>query len=192
MSAVERDNDKLHVGIAEQGKLYALGGDHVKALTYYRQAIHMAVQAGEPEVFFRHYLECVMESLERMGSYEEVLAYCDKAIELYRANPPADELADWDLAHIHQRRGAVLLKRGEGEAARAAFDSALECAKRSGRLLPLAETLRGWIDNGLHIEPERVQMEQDRRQYFSVRRDAVDASRAVKLPNEPLFAAPGL
>ena len=37
-------------GIAEQ-EVYALAGKHALALLYYRHAIHMTVQAGDPEIF---------------------------------------------------------------------------------------------------------------------------------------------
>ena len=100
------------MGIAEQGKVHALRGDHAVALLYYRHAIHMTVQTHDSEIFFRHYLECVMESLEQTGSYPEVLAYCAKAIEFYAQNPPPNPLAQRDLAHIYERQGVVLLKSG--------------------------------------------------------------------------------
>ena len=37
----------LHMGIAEQGKVHALRGDHAVALLYYRHAIHMTVQTHD-------------------------------------------------------------------------------------------------------------------------------------------------
>lgn len=175
---------QLHLGIAEQGKLYALAGDHARALHYYRTAIQLTVQAGAPEIFFRHYLECVMESLEQTGALAEVLAYCDKAIALYAERPPANPLATADLASIHQRRGAVLLKMGKLAEARAALRNALAVTNEIGRALLLAQTLLRWIDAGYHIDPARVLAEQRRTEYFSVRRDTVDAQRAVLLDDE--------
>src|SRR5215212_2230092 len=82
---------RLHLGIAEQGKVHALKGDHGSALTHYREAIRMAVSSGAPEVFFRHYMECTLESLERMGSLREVLEYCDRAIAHYAELMPNSE-----------------------------------------------------------------------------------------------------
>jgi tetratricopeptide (TPR) repeat protein len=175
---------RLHMGIAEQGKLYALAGDHARALHYYRMAIQLTVQAGDPEIFFRHYLECVMESLEQTSALAEVLAYCDKAIALYDERPPANPLATADLASIHQRRGAVLLKMGEPAEARAALRSALAVTSEIGRALALAQTLLRWLDAGYHIDPARVLAEQRRTEYFSVRRETVDAQRAVLLNDE--------
>jgi tetratricopeptide (TPR) repeat protein len=180
---------QLHVGIAEQGKLYTLAGQHALALLYYRHAIQMTVQAQDPEIFFRHYLECVMETLEQMGAYSEVLAYCDKAIDFYRQHPPPNPLAQRDLAHIYERQGAVLLKSGAKAQAAQAFEEALQLVKASGQTLPLIQTLLRWVKSGLHIDPHRVLAEQRRTQYFSVRSDTVDARRAVKLPDEQLLGA---
>ena len=46
---------KLHMGIAEQGKVYAVEGDHKLTLLYYRAAMNMSMQAKDPELFFRVY-----------------------------------------------------------------------------------------------------------------------------------------
>lgn len=172
---------KLHMGIAEQGKLYALAGDHARALHYYRTAMRLAVEARDPEVFFRHYLDCVMESLEHMGAYPEVLAYCDRAIALYAERPPPNPLAVLDLATIHLRRGAVLLKAGERDEARAALRSALAVARDGGGTLPLAQTLQRWLEAGFQVDARRVLAEQQRAHYFTVRRDAVDPGKAIQI-----------
>jgi tetratricopeptide (TPR) repeat protein len=179
---------KLHMGIAEQGKVYALAGKHELALMYYRHAIHMTVQAQDPEIFFRHYLECVLESLEQMGAYAEVLAYCDKAIEFFAQNPPSNLLAQCDLAHVYERQGVVLLKTGEKAKAIQAFEQALQVLDGSGQTLPLIQLLLRWLKAGLHIDANRILAEQRRAHYFSVRSDTVDASRAIKLPDEQLYS----
>ncbi|MCP4687605.1 MAG: tetratricopeptide repeat protein [Desulfobacterales bacterium] len=175
---------RIHMGIAEQGKLYALAGDYKRALHYYRHAMKMAVDAGDPEVFFRHYLECVIEALEHMGSYGEILDYCDKAVRFYEDHPPPNPVAWLDLANIHQRKGVILLKTGDNEAAGRVFRKALEIARDAGGALNLSKNLLRWIDGHMHIEPSRVLSEQKRMNYFSVRRDVVDPTRAIKLPNE--------
>ena len=178
---------KVHMGIAEQGKLYALAGKHSLALLYYRHAIHMTVQAQEPEIFFRHYLECVMESLEQMNSYAEVLEYCAKAIAFYQQNPPPNPLAQGDFAHIYERQGAVLLKMGKKEQAIQAFTAALAVLQGSGQTLPWVQTLLRWVKAGLHVDSQRVLTEQRRSHYFSVRSDTVESRRAIKLPDEQLY-----
>lgn len=176
----------VHLGIAEQGKLYALEGKHELALAYYREAIRLTVQAGEPEIVFRHYLECVLESLELMGSYHEVLDYCDKAIDLLTSRE-ASAQTEAELAHVYQRRGAVQLKSGNREAAVESFRKAVQFGGTQGLALPLAQALLGWVERGLQVDTRRVLAEQQRAHYFNVRHDTVDRTRAVKLPNEPLI-----
>lgn len=178
---------RLHLGIAEQGKLHALKGEHGMALTCYREAIRMAVSTGAPEVFFRHYMECTLESLERMGSYPEVIAYADRAIAHYAMITPNSEeqraLIRADLVSIHQRRGVALLKSGCVEESRAALEQALSLAREASISLPLSQTLLGWIARGFHVDPHRILMEQEARRYFSVRPDTVDRALAVPLPS---------
>jgi len=181
---------KLHMGLAEQGKIYALSGNHNMALTYYRQAIYMTVKEKDPEVFFRHYLECVMESLEHTGSYEEVLAYCDKAVEFYEDNPPPNPLAQIDLAHIYLRKGVALMKIGEKEEAMDALQQGMDVAKKVDQPLPLGQTLLRWLKTGMNVDVRRLLEEQKRHEYFSVRTDTVNRKMAVKLPDERIFGAP--
>ena len=176
---------RLHVGLTEQGKLHALAGEHQAALAHYREAMAVAVRAGEPEVFFRHSLECALESLELMGALDEVLAYCDRALDHYRKQPPAHAVATRDLAHVHQRRALVLLKRGEREAARADLAASLRLQPGS---MPLAATLLRWVSSGLHFDTSRIVAEQHRHRSFSVRHDTVAPERAIQLP----AGAPGM
>lgn len=171
-----------HFGVAEQGKLFALQNKHELALIYYRQAIQLAVARKEPEVVFRHYLECSLESLELMGSYADVLAYCDKAIAHYEQNKPRHRLAHMDLAAIHQRKAMLLAKTGQTAEASRQIDLAMAEARKASERLPLSESMRRWMSGGLHLKPERITQEQKKHHYFSVREDAVDASRAVELP----------
>ena len=175
----------LHAGVAEHGKVCALRDDHVSALMHYREAMSMAVRQKAPEVVFRHYLECALESLEHMGAYSELLAYCDRAIEHYDLHPPESPLARFDLASIHQRRGVALLKQGERDAAARALDAACADARTAEARLPLAETLLRWLRARLTVSVERIGAEQARHHYFSVRRETVIPSRAVPLPGRP-------
>lgn len=178
-SAVRR---KHHIGIAEQGKVLALAGDYRGALMHYREAMAQAVRAAEPEVFFRHYLECSIEALELMGAYDEVLSYCERAIGHYQQHATSAEqaaLAQRDLAHVYQRQGAVLLKQGRKPEARSAMQQALQL--QPGQM-PLASSLLHWIDRNLHGDAARILAEQRRHGYFSVRNETVDRSRAVAMP----------
>jgi tetratricopeptide (TPR) repeat protein len=175
----------LHAGVAEHGKVCALRDDHVSALMHYREAMSMAVRQKAPEVVFRHYLECALESLEHMGAYRELLEYCDRAIEHYRLHPPESPLARFDLASIHQRRGVALLKQGERDAAARALEAALATARTAEARLTLAETLLRWLRAQLTVSVDRIGAEQVRHHYFSVRKETVIPSRAVPLPGRP-------
>ncbi len=170
----------LHLGIAEQGKLHALAGDHQEALRHYREAIRLAVGSGAPEVCFRHYTQCVLESLEHTGAWAEILAFCERVRAHYAANPPPHELARLDLACAHEREGVVLLKRGDAAAATAAL--ALALAQAGPGRLPLAEELHGWLRRGMQVDARRIEQQQRRHRYFIVEREAVRPERAIQLP----------
>jgi tetratricopeptide (TPR) repeat protein len=176
------DPARLHAGIAEYGKVCALRGDHVAALMHYREAMSVAIRQSAPDVIVRHYLECALESLEHMGAYAEVLAYCERALEHYRAQPPGSALGYFDVASIQQRRGVVLLKQGRRDEAAQAFNAACETARSANATLPLAETLLRWITAQLTITADRLASEQARHHYCSVRADTVRPARAVPLP----------
>lgn len=171
-----------HLLLAEEGKRAALSGDHRTALGRYRDAMRLAVESKAPEVFFRHYLEATLESLELMEAYENVLEYCDRAIQHYAAHPPAHAVATLDLASIHQRRAMVLLKTNQPERAVKDLDTALELAKSIGARLALAEVVRGWLRRPCAIPKHRLLAEQRRHHYFSVRPETVRAHR----PSAPI------
>jgi tetratricopeptide (TPR) repeat protein len=193
----------LHLGIAEQGKLAALSGDHGEALVHYRAAMQLCSEQKSAEVFYRHYTECALESLELMGAFDDVLAYCNKALEHYLKNPPQTEVARSDFAHVYQRQGVCLLKLGQASAAKEALQSALAVSvnsvsparvegavpvKGAARVgsaapsLPLVVSLLGWLRTGLHCDVARVVQEQRRHNYFSVRRETLQPTRAIQLP----------
>lgn len=180
------ERQRLHLGIAEQGKVYALAGNHPRALFYYRWAMQMAVTAGDPEVFFRHYLECVIESLEHMGAADEVVEYCQKAIEVHGRNREPDPVAMRDLAHLHQRLGVVRLRSGDRDGAREALRAAVAVLAGSGQRLPLAASLLRWVEMGLHLDKVRIDAELKKERYFSVREETVDRASAVRLPEAVL------
>lgn len=177
----------IHMGIAEQGKVYAVAGDHKLALLYLRHAMHLAVEAGDPEVFFRVYLEAALESMERLGYFEEVLSYTDKAIDLYAGQSLDHVVARKDLASIHQKRGVILLKQKKNKEAAAAFQTAIDLMTEKGQTMPLSQTLLRWAKGGLFIDERRILQEQERLHYFSVRADTVNPKRAIKLPNENML-----
>ncbi len=178
------DAHAYHLGVAEAGKCCALKGDHTEALRHYREAIKLAVSARAPEVFFRHYSQCVLESLELTGSYQEVLDYCEKADEYYQTlrQEPGNQrqLHARDHGSILERQGLIYAKLGDRKSAFASLEKARQIAGQN--TLGLTEQVIGWLQRGLHPDPARLTDAQRKHQYFSVRPDQVDASRARPLP----------
>ena len=174
----------FHMGVAEQGKIYAVQGNHKLALMYYQSAIAMTVQAGDPELFFRLYLESALESMEHLGLYEEVLDYCNRALQLYEDNPPPNEFARIDFAHIHQRKGIILYKLQRKEEAVDYLKKAIALIQAEKGKFPLAEKMLRWIQGGYHVDEKRIIDEQKRDHYFSVTKEALRPERAIKLPGE--------
>lgn len=171
---------ELHLGIAEQGKLFALANDHHEALRHYREAIRLAVAGKAPEVFFRHYTQCVLESLEMLGSYDEVVQFCHDADRHYRALEAQLAVQQRDHGAILERLGMVRLKQGQRDEALQALTRAREIAGKG--TLPLTEEVLNWLHRGLHVDARRLLQSQHRHCYFVVRADQVDRRRACRLP----------
>lgn len=178
---------RLHLGIAEQGKLLALKGQHESALAHYREALRMAVSSSAPEVFFRHYTQCVMESLERSGTLEAVLRYCDEAEAHYQRVASPLPLVARDRAENLQRRASILLRMGRRDEAIDCLEQAISMA--ADHPLPLAREVLGWIRRGLSVGARQLDEAQRRHCYYIVRKELVDPARAIPLPSEQLQAA---
>jgi len=188
MPDLGKDGINLHLGIAEQGKVYAVEGHHKMALLYYQTAISMTVGAGDPELFFRTYLESALESMEHLGMYDEVLDYCNRALELYEETPPPNEFARFDFAHIHQKKGIVLFKMGRNEEAKTYLQKAISLIRAEKGKFPLSDKMLRWIQMGYHLDEQRILKEQYQLNYFSVNKANVQPALAVRLPNEPQLA----
>ncbi|WP_211227196.1 hypothetical protein [Saccharospirillum impatiens] len=178
------DTHAYHLGVAEAGKCCALRGDHAEALRHYREAIKLAVSARAPEVFFRHYSQCVLESLELTGSYQEVLDYCEKADQYYQTLEQdagtQRQVHARDHGSILERQGLIHAKLGDRQSA---FESLEKARRLAGQnTLGLTEQVIGWLQRGLHPDLARLTDAQRKHHYFSVRPDQVDARRAHPLP----------
>lgn len=178
---------RIHLRIAEQGKLYALQGDFARALGCYRIAMRLTFEGNEPEAFFRHYLECLVEALEQDGSFDAVLKYCDEVEALQKRSGLENDLMRYDWAVLQQRRGIVQLKIGNREAAESALDEAVRVAAELGTELPLADTVLRWSRARLHLDSERLKAEQKRHGYFSVRPETVRPEIATQLSDREIF-----
>ncbi len=173
-----------HFRVAETGKKYALNGDLERALGCYRLAMRLTINNKGPELFFRHYLECLVEGLELNGDFDEVLVFCDHLEQLHDQLDNAGQLQRLDRATNHQRRGIVYLKSGQTSLAEVALQQAVSMA---GNNLPLAASLLRWLQSRLTISPERIAQEQSKHRYFSVRKETLRPDLAVSITDDQIF-----
>lgn len=142
----------------------------------------MAIEAEAPAIFCRHYLECALESLEHMEAWDDLVAYCERALAVREGQDSDGVVLTRDRAAIFQRFGISLHHLGRTRQALETLEAALVLED-----LPLARTLAAWLRSGLHVTARRLRSEQDRTGYFCVRPDTVFPERAVALPQ---FATP--
>ena len=180
----------LHLSLAEHGKLCLLRGDGGEALRHFREALRLCVSARAPEVFFRHYTQCVLEALEKAGNFAEVAAYCREADAFYADRGLDDAFHRKDHGSILERLGIALIRLNEREAAVAALARATGAAGPG--VLPLAEELLGWLKRGYAISGERIAQLQQRHRYFVIREGSIDPALARALPPETASARPPL
>jgi len=169
----------VHLSIAETGKLFALKNNHTKALQHYREAFQLAVSSKAPEVFFRHYTQCVLESLELTGSYDEIIEYCVNADAHYTSLQLNSSLHKRDHGSILERWGLVLLKKGETEQAKKTLINAKAVAGE--KTLPITEEVLAWLIRGYSVDTNRILASQRKHNYFVVRAEQVDDKRAIPL-----------
>ena len=187
-SRPNRPGHALHLGVAEAGKLKAIAGDHVEALRHYREALRLAAATGAPEVFFRHYTQCVLESLEQTGSHAEVIDFCRNALAHYDALESPLALHRRDHAATLERYAINLVKAGHAAEARAPLEKAVALTKPGD--LPIARTVLDWMTRGMQITPRRVLELQEKHGYFCVSADCVEPSRAIPLPEAARATGP--
>jgi tetratricopeptide (TPR) repeat protein len=168
------------MGIAEAGKLRAVAGDHTEALRHYREALKMARSTGAPEVFFRHYTQCVLESLEHTGSYGEVMEFCEKALRHFDSIEKPLDLHRRDQAATLERLAINLIKAGRADEAREPLEKAVALAGRND--VPVARTVLDWMQRGMALKTERICEVQAKRGYFTVTVTSVEPERAMPLP----------
>lgn len=172
----------LHYGVAEKGKLFALQGNHKEALRHYKEALRMCQNEPAADVFFQHYSLCAMESLELMGSHNEVIDFCDKCLDFlaskenFKDNPVFEKY----LASIMERKGIQYLFLGEKEEAVDVFRA---IRQRVGKtLMPLTNDLLNWAQRGYTITPAQIRDLEKKHKYFTVRKETINEKIAVELP----------
>ena len=169
---------RLHLSAAEAGKVLALKGRHQEALVQYREALRLAFSARAPQVFARHYLHCVLESLEHLGDHQHAAELAGAAADA-SASPEPTPFQKRDRANLLERRGVNLVKAGDIAGARAALTAALELDDA----LKLTRSLLEWTARGLSINAARLADAQRKHGYWVVRADSMDADRRADIPD---------
>lgn len=170
----------LHLSVAEHGKLCLLRGDIAEALRHFREAIRISVSAHAPEVFFRHYSQCVLEALEYGRSYSEIVDYCTEADAFYAGRDLTTNFHRKDYGSIIERLAVSQILLDQRDEARTSLERAIVIAGKG--VLPLAEDLLVWMLRGYSISAERIAQLQKRHNYFVIRNGSVDESIARPLP----------
>jgi tetratricopeptide (TPR) repeat protein len=169
----------LHFGIAERGKMYQLEGNYKEALRHYREAIRMTQGQENGEIFFQHYSQCVMEALELSGAQGEVVDYCDRFLDFLEAKEQTD-LVKKHRAIILEKQGIQQLLKGEIKEAGVLLKEAQQIVGKGSQ--PLTDELLNWALRGYQISKKQVQDLQKKHLYFIVRKDKVNPSLAIDLP----------
>lgn len=178
-ATAQPDPHRLHLGVAEAGKLLAIKGRHKEALGKYREALQLAHSARAPQLFGRHYLQCVLESLEHLGDHRGVLDLAQGAAEA-AANAGDTPFHRRDQAAMLERAGIAQLKSGDKARARESLARAVELSGRKGQ--PLAALVLDWMQRGFEVSPTRLADAQRSHGYWAVRADTVDPARALEMP----------
>lgn len=180
MTEPKENKYSLHFGIAERGKMYALENNHNEALRHYKEAIRMTEGQPDGSLFFQHYSQCVMESLEKMGDHERVIDYCEKFLSLLEEQGAEDELMIRYRCDILQRLALQHACLGEPETAKELLNEIK--ADIDIRSLPIAEKLLNWLLRGYTVTPQQVRDLQNAHPYFIVTKDKVNPTIAIDLP----------
>lgn len=168
----------IHVRIAEYGKLCSLKGNHSEALRHYREALRLVQNKKDNEIFSQHYSQCVMESLEKIGSHDEVIMFCENYREFL------DEKVDTEFikrhrAFICERQAIQHLLKNEKEEAQPLLKEAQQAIGKGNQ--PITDQLLQWVQRSYFISKKQIEALQIRHHYFIVREGKVNPKIAMKL-----------
>ncbi|HLS71719.1 MAG TPA: hypothetical protein VK027_08650 [Chitinophagaceae bacterium] len=172
----------IHLSIAEKGKYYALSGDHNTALKYYREAIKMTQKQSQGSIFLQHYSQCIMESLQAMKAYEEVIIFCNKLLELIELRE-TNKTDDYILKYkddIRQRKALQYLFLGDRERAREIFQIIKNNRKKNP--FTITNTLLEWILKGYHITTENIENILKKEKFYIVNKNNLQPELYTELP----------
>jgi len=177
-----RESHHLHLELASEGQVAALTGRHDRALEKYREAIRLAVSINAPEVFFRFYTQCVLESLEHIGSYGEIIQFCLDADSYYGDLETPMPIHSHDHGAILERLGMAYLKGGYTAQAHDALNRAAAVAAPTK--LPLTTEVLGWLNRRYEVSVQRLTELQHRHCYFVVRQENDPATQQHRIQDK--------
>ncbi|CAA0242065.1 peptidylprolyl isomerase [Tenacibaculum maritimum] len=171
----------LHYRIAERGKLHALEKNYQEALRHYKEALRLTQYEKDSELFFQHYSQCVMEALEQLGSYDEVISFC-KNYRAFLEGKEQSVLVKKHDAFVSERQAIQHILKEESEEAK---ELLLKIQQNLGKgKQPITDTLLSWLLRGYKISKNQLNKLQEKHQYFIVRKELVNAQVAIDLPQK--------
>jgi tetratricopeptide (TPR) repeat protein len=171
---------KLHLGIAEKGKLYSLQGNYKEALRHYREAIRLVQNNKDNDLFFQHYSQCVMEALELSGAYDEVISYCEKFMDFLEEKEES-EFVIRHKAHVLEKLAIQYILKGDKEEALPLLKQAQSLLKKG--VQPLTDELLNWVQRNYQLSKKQIHEAQKKYNYFIVRKDKVRPELAIEIPD---------
>ena len=169
----------LHYRLAERGKMHALDKNHKEALRHYQEALRLTQQQKESELFFQHYCQCIMESMELSGANDQVISFCEE-YRSFLSEKEQDMLIKKHNAFVSERQAIQHILKEESEQAKALL---LQIQADLGKgAQPLADELLNWLLRGYKISQEQVRRLQHKHNYFIVRKESVNPKIAMDLP----------
>jgi len=169
----------LHYRIAERGKMHALDKNYKEALRHYKEAMKMSQQEKDSELFFQHYSQCVMETLELSGAHDQVIEFCEN----YRAflqEKEQDVLVRKHNAFVSERQAIQHILREEQEEAKTLLQDIQKDLGKGKQ--PITDELLGWLQRGYKVNREQLTRLQKKHNYFIVRKESVNPKIAMDLP----------
>ncbi|SNR14103.1 hypothetical protein [Tenacibaculum jejuense] len=173
------DQKMLHYRIAERGKMHALDKNYKEALRHYKEALKLTREQKDSELFFQHYSQCVMETLELSGAYDQVISFCEN----YRAflqEKEEDFLVQKHNAFVSERQAIQHILRGEQEEAKSLLQTTQKNLGKGKQ--PITDELLNWLLRGYKVNPDQLRQLQKKHNYFIVRKESVNPKIAMDLP----------
>jgi len=169
----------LHYRIAERGKMYALDKNYTEALRHYKEALKLTQKQQDSELFFQHYSQCVMESLELSGAHDQVISFCEN-YRTFLDEKEQDVLVRKHKAFVSERQAIQHILRGEQDEAKGLL---LEVQKDLGKgKQPITDELLNWLLRGYQVNASQLKRLQQKHNYFIVRKESVNPKIAMDLP----------